>query len=392
MRLLHTADWHVGKAIRGRSRSEEFADAIDQVVGVARAEGVDALLIAGDVWEHRVPSPEASSLVFDALIRLHEAGIRVVAIPGNHDSPQRLESFGKLLHAVGTEVVPHVVPPERGGILTLRSRDGSEEIEVACVPFVPERRFGEATALFEASESWYQSYVEGMGNLLAAMAAGFTPGRTSVILGHLFTHGALVTPGGGERELTIGIAYAVPPSRFPGEVSYVALGHVHLPQAVKGSPVPARYAGSLLQLDFGEAGQKKSVTIVDVEPGKPAKAREVPLTAGRKLVNLRGTLDEVVAQGAAAGDAHLRVFVSTDGPVPGIADRIRDELPNALDVQLVYDRADRELGGDPVSSLEPRDQFIAYYRDQHGAEPPAEVLEAFDEVLDLELHPRTEAV
>jgi exonuclease SbcD len=389
MRLLHTGDWHVGKAIRGRSRSEEFAAALDEVVGIATSEGVDAVLIAGDVWEHRVPSPEASLLVFDALMRLHRSGIRVVAIPGNHDSPQLFRAYGELLRAVGTDVAPEVRRPEDGGIVTVPSRDGTEEVEIACIPFVSERRFGEAAALFESTESWYQSYVEGMGSLLTAMARGFTPGRPAVILGHLFTHGALVTPGGGERELTIGIAYAVPPSRFPGEVSYVALGHVHLPQAVKGSPVPARYAGSLLQLDFGETGQKKSVSIVDLEPGKPAKVRQVPLGAGRKLVDLRGTLDDVIVQGRAAGDAHLRVFLTTDGPVPGIADRVRDELSNALDVHLVYERAEDRPSGEPVSSLQPRDQFVAYYRSQHSAELPEDLLAAFDEVLELELEPES---
>jgi DNA repair protein SbcD/Mre11 len=360
-------------------------------VGIAVAEHVDAVLIAGDVWEHRVPAPEALGLVFDALLRLHADGIRSVLIPGNHDAPQLFRSYAGILRSIESEAVPQVLPPDRGGILKLPSRDGSSEVELACVPFVPERRFGDAAALFDASESWYQSYVEGMGNLLAAIADGFTPGAASVILGHFFTDGALVTPGGGERELTIGMAYAVPPSRLPGTVSYVALGHVHLPQPVKGSPVPARYAGSLLQLDFGEAGQRKSVSIVDVEPGVPAKVTEIPITSGRKLTDLRGTFDEVVTQGADAGDAHLRIFVRTEGPVPGLADRIREELPNALDIHLIYDRDEFQLPETPVSSLRPRDQFVAYFRDVHGADPPEEILAAFDEVYDaeqdLDLHP-----
>lgn len=381
MRFLHTSDWHVGRAIRGRSRTEEFAAALEEVVGIARAEGVDAVLLAGDVYEHRAPSPDADAVVFDAFLRLRDAGIRVVAIPGNHDSALRMEALGKLLRPIGVEVAPRIRPPAEGGIVQVPSRDGAEVAEVACVPFVPERRFGDAAALFDASETWYQSYAQGMGELLGAMCAGFTPGRIQVVLGHLFTDGALVTPGGGERELTIGIAYAVPPSRLPGTVSYVALGHVHLPQAVKGSPAPARYAGSLLQLDFGEAGQRKSVSIVDAAPGTPAKVREVALTSGRALADVRGSLDEVIARGGELGDAYLRVFVSTDGPVPGIADRVREELPNALDVHLVYERAEHETTGDPVSSLHPRDQFVAYYRQQHGAEPPEQILEAFDEVL-----------
>ena len=111
----------------------------------------------------------------------------------------------------------------------------------------------------------------------------------------------------------------------------------------------------------------------------------MPLSADRPLRDLRGTLDEVIAQGAGAGDAWLRVFVITDGPVPGIADRVRDELPNALDVHLVYDRAEAtEPGGEPLSSLHPRDQFVAYHLAHHGADPAPELLDAFDEVLALE--------
>jgi DNA repair protein SbcD/Mre11 len=381
VRFLHTADWHVGRAIRGRSRLDEFAAALDEVVGIAVDESVDALLLAGDIYEHRAPVPEADAIVFDAFLRLHEAGIRVVAIPGNHDSAVRLEALGKLLRPIGVHVAARIVPPDEGGIVTVPSRDGAEAADVACVPFVAERRFGDAAALFEANESWYLSYAEGMGELLAAMARGFHDDRVRIVLGHLFTDGAMVTPGGGERELHIGIAYAVSPARLPGDVSYLALGHVHLPQPVKGSAAPARFAGSLLQLDFGEAGQRKSVAIVDASPGKPAKVREVPLTAGRPLRDLRGTLDELTAGADDAGDAWLRVFVQTDGPVPGVADRVREALPNALDVHLVYERADVETVGEPISSLHPRDQFVAYYRDQHGAEPTAEIMGAFDEVL-----------
>ncbi|HYG71354.1 MAG TPA: exonuclease SbcCD subunit D [Actinomycetota bacterium] len=384
MRFLHTSDWHVGRTIRGRSRADEFAAALDQVVGIAADEGVDAVLLAGDVYEHRAPGPEADELVFDAFLRLHDAGIRVVTIPGNHDSPVRMGAFSRLLRPVGVEVAPRVAPPTGGGIVVVPSRDGTEEAEVACVPFVPERRFGDAAALFDASEAWYQSYAQGMGELLAAMASGFSPGRIPIVMGHLFTDGALVTPGGGERELTIGIAYAMPPSRLPGDAAYIALGHVHLPQAVKGSPAPARYAGSLLQLDFGEAGQKKSVAIVDASPGKPAKVTEVPITAGRALRDVRGTLDEIVALAPSLGDAWLRVFVTTDGPVPGLADRIRDELPNALDVVPVYEREEGGGGDVPIRSLHPRDQFVAYYRAHHQAEPVPALLDAFDEVHGFE--------
>jgi exonuclease SbcD len=269
-------------------------------------------------------------------------------------------------------------------VVEVPSRDGSEAAIVACVPFVPERRFASETSLFESTEAWFQSYAEGMGQLMAAMAAAFRSDRVNVVMAHLFTDGALVGRGGGERELTIGMAYAVPPGRLPGTAAYCALGHVHKPQAVRGSAAPARYAGSLLQLDFGESEQGKSVAVVDASPGKPAKVREVALTAGRPLLDLRGTMDQVIARSATTGDAHLRVFLEVDGPMPGVADRVREEIPGAVDVQLVYERRDLTAEGEPLSSLAPREQFASYYRDQHGAEPADELMQAFDEVLALE--------
>jgi exonuclease SbcD len=185
--------------------------------------------------------------------------------------------------------------------------------------------------------------------------------------------------------VTIGIEYAVSPSRLPATASYVALGHVHRPQPVRGAPSPTRYAGSLLQLDFGERDQRKSVAVVEAVPGRPARVTEVPLSSGRPLVDVEGTLEEAVARGRAHPEAHLRVTVRTDGPVPGLAERVREELPNAVDVRLHRQRVDGPGDGRdrPGPSPSPRDQFAAYYRREHGVEEvPAELLRAFDEVLE----------
>jgi DNA repair protein SbcD/Mre11 len=376
MRILHTADWHVGKRLRGRSRDDETAAALDQLVEMARDASADVVLIAGDVYEHRTVSPEADLIVFDALSRLRDTGATVVVIPGNHDSWQRLEALAKLLTPLGILAVPRVLRPAEGGLLEVASRDGSEAALVACLPFVPERRFGDAAALFDERASAYVDYDEGMGRVIAGMAASFRPDRVNILMGHLMIHGAKL--GGGEQELTIGMTYAVSPGRLPGTASYAALGHVHRPQAVAAAPCPTRFAGSLLQLDFGEVAQEKSAVLVEAHPGKPPKVRELPITAGRRLVDLQGTLDEVLAKAGSTGDAYLRVRVKTDGPVPGLAERVREVLPDAMVVELEYERAQEERPDAGMASLAPREQFVHYYRHAHGADPEPSLMGAFD--------------
>src|SRR3954452_8672454 len=121
MRFLHTADWHVGRTIRGRSRLPEFEEALDAIVSIARDESVDCVLVAGDIHDQRAVAAEADGLIFDTFIRLHEAGIPVVAIPGNHDSAARLAAFAPLLERVGTHAVAKMRPPEQGGTIAIGS-------------------------------------------------------------------------------------------------------------------------------------------------------------------------------------------------------------------------------------------------------------------------------
>jgi len=370
----------VGKRLRGRSRDEETVAAFDQLIDAAREASVDAILIAGDIYEHKTIDPGADEIVFEALIRLRDTGARIVAIPGNHDSWQRLEALTKLLTPLGIAVVPRVKRPTEGGVVEIASRDGVEAALVACLPFVAERRFGDAAALFDDRARLFGAYDEGMGTIIAGLGAAFRPDRINVLLAHLMIHGAKI--GGGEQELTIGMAYAVSPVRLPAEASYAALGHLHRPQAISSAPCATRFAGSLLQLDFGEVDQAKSVALIEAAPGKPAKVEAIPITAGRKLLDLRGTLDELLAAPPSDPDAYLRVFVQTEGPVPGLADRVREALPNAVEIQAVYERADAERPRTGVGTLQPRDQFAHYYQHAHGAEPQPDLVAAFDRVYE----------
>ncbi|MFN2489688.1 MAG: exonuclease SbcCD subunit D [Actinomycetota bacterium] len=380
MRFLHTADWHVGRTIRGRSRVDEFAAALSTVVEVAEAEGVDALLLAGDIYDQRSVSPDADKLIFETLLRLGERGVGVVAIPGNHDSSLRLGAFAPLLERIGTHVVPKVRRPDEGAIVTLASRDGTEAALFACVPFTSPRRFSDAAGLFDDMASGFVNYDENMGKLLAAYEARFRADTVNIVIGHMFISGA--QPGGSEREITIGSDYAISPQRLPATASYVALGHIHKAQKVPGAPGEAHYSGSLLQLDFGEVGQQKSLVVVEASAGKPARVHEVALDVGRRLVDVEATpevLDDIAEQ---VDDAFLRVHLTLDRPIPGIADLVREKLPNTLDVRLVLPEIEGEPAPASLQGLSPKEQFLSYYGDTHGSQPSGELTNAFDRIYE----------
>ncbi|MEA2477789.1 MAG: repair protein SbcD/Mre11 [Actinomycetota bacterium] len=380
MRFLHTGDWHVGRTIRGHSRSDEFEAVLSQVVEVAADQKVDAVLVAGDIHDQRAVTPDADGLIFDTYIRLHEAGIPVVAIPGNHDSAARLAAFAPLLERIGVTAVAKMRHPKDGGLVEVASLDGDSSAVIACIPFVSPRRFSDAAGLFEDLSGGYKNFDESMGILLQTFEKAFRRDAVNIVLGHMFVSGA--QPGGSEREVTIGADYAVSPARLPATASYVALGHIHKPQKVKATAADTRYCGSLLQLDFGEKGQDKSLVVVDVAPGKPPKTTTIPIEAGRRLLEVNATLDELPGLAEKVGDAFVRVNLSVDSPVPGIADRVRDALPNALDVRLILPDTDKAPEAPSLSGLDPRQQFVSYYESAHQGDPPDVLLTAFDRVYE----------
>jgi len=383
MRILHTADWHVGRTLHRLSRLDEAEAVLNEVVGIAKSEEVDLVLVCGDVYEHFAPSAQAEEIVYGALLALRDAGIPVILVAGNHDYTRRLIAVQELLRAVDVYVVAEPRRPDEGGLIEIESRAG-EVAQVAVLPWVSERSLFGAEEMMGLQPEPYQAYAEQIPRLLRALCEPFDPSKINVLAGHLFVSGSGL--GGGERELTIGQTFAVTAAALPTSPQYIALGHVHRPQGVPGAPIPARYSGSTLQMDFGEVEQAKSVTLVDLQPGRPAHAREVPLTAGKKLVDVRVALSDLKNVRGADDGAFARVFLECEGPSPGLVDDVREVLPNAVEVRLEYERQDQERRSDDFRHLTPAKQFARYYRQRHGADPAEQVTklfaELFEEVVD----------
>ena len=381
MRILHTADWHVGRTIRGRSRVAEFEAVLAEVVDVARRERVEALLVCGDIWDHHAPTAESDRLVFEALRECIGHGIQVVLLAGNHDNPRKLRALGLLSELLGVQTQSDVLRPNAGGVLTI---EGREHIaRVATVPFITEGRYVDAAGVMGLQERWFGAYADGVAGVLRAMCEGFDADAVNLLATHVFIdHARIASVDGSERRLQIGQTYAVAAASLPTAPQYIALGHVHEPQEILGAPVPTAYSGSLLQLDFGERGQQKVVRLIDAVPGRPVQQEVVELTSGRPLVELRGGLDEVLAQaGEAATGAHLRVRLEVERPEPGIAERVREALPGVVDVQLEYELDEEHEPVEDLGRLSAEELFVRYYQAQHSAAPAPELLGLFGQLL-----------
>ena len=381
MRFLHTADWHVGKPLRGRSRMDEYAKALEQVAGIAVERKVDAVLVAGDVFDSPAPPPEAEKLVYDFFARLLPERIACVVIAGNHDHPKKLGALASLLEGLRIHVRPEVRPPAEGGVVRVPSRDGSEEAAIAVLPFVPERRIVDACTVMDAEYKWYEAYSGRIEQLLAALARSLPPKAVSVILAHLLVDGARV--GTGERELHLGQVYGVNPQQLPSSVQYIGLGHLHRPQEIL-APAKTLYAGSLIELDFGEREQDKRVVVFEAKAGRPASVESVPLTAGRRLRDVALAFAEIEALSTEASDDFLRVKVRAEAPLPGLAERVKELLPNALDVTVDHPRpADGAASpADGRVRLEPGRLFATYYEHRNGAPPPPGLQGLFESLFE----------
>ncbi|HXP21861.1 MAG TPA: exonuclease SbcCD subunit D [Streptosporangiaceae bacterium] len=381
MKILHTSDWHVGKVLKGRDRYDEHEAVLRSLVRTARESDVDLVLIAGDLFETAAPTPRSQGLVTRTLLALREDGRQVVAIAGNHDNPNLLDSvyrpvFAELgLHLLGTPKAP-----QAGGTLRLPVR-GGQTATVAAMPFVSRRYAVRAAELMLHETAEHNlDYSRHVSKIVQLLTEGFAPDTVNIVVGHGTLLGA--RRGGGERDVQTILDYVLPASMFPATAHYVALGHLHRQQEVPG-PCPIFYSGSPLAVDFGEEANDSAALIVTAEPGIRADARPVPVTGGRPLRTLRGTLDQVIAEGEHAGDAYLRVLLAEPGRA-GLGDLVREKLPNALEVTL--DDAHRprpgDRGGDRPSRIgrHPLELFGDYLGEQDIDDPRIQAM--FAELLD----------
>jgi exonuclease SbcD len=267
MRILHTADWHLGRTLYQKTRHEEFQRFLDWLLVTIRQKSIDVLLVAGDVFDTTTPNNAAQQLYYGFLSQLSSTGCRHVVITGgNHDSPTFLEAPKELLKALDIHIIGSAKDPVQDEVILLRDPQGVPELVVCAVPYLRDRdlRTSEAGESLEMKESKMR---EGIANHYATVASIATRLRDDaraaipiVAMGHLYTAGGKTMEGDGVRELYVGNLAHVESSIFSPIFDYVALGHLHVPQPVNGCET-IRFSGSPIPMGFGEAKQQKYVNI-----------------------------------------------------------------------------------------------------------------------------------
>ncbi|MEJ0058030.1 MAG: exonuclease SbcCD subunit D [Bacteroidota bacterium] len=384
MKFLHTADWHVGKTLRGRSRAEEHVAVLNEIVTVAKEHEVDAVLVVGDLFESSAPTAESERIVYNALLTLAQVTPQVVIISGNHDNQMRLDAIKPLLKLTNIHVVPLPSRPDEGGIYTFKTRTG-ERINVSLLPFLSQRSIIRAAELLSGDGMTNaQTYSERAIQIIDSLCKNCAEDSVNIFLAHAMVQGGVL--GGGERLAHTVFEYSIPTNAFPSMLHYVALGHLHRVQKLQGA-CPIWYSGSPLALDFSEINDVKSVNIVEAKVGKPVKVESIAIQSGKKLRIVRGTFDYLNKNKEDFGDDFLKVEL-TESPVPGIADQVRELLPNAIDVRIIHPMAKKREKFESRTKKSPQDLFAQYLKERD--EDNQDLKTMFSDLLE-EIHASSQA-
>jgi exonuclease SbcD len=444
MRLLHTADWHLGHVLRDHARTAEHAHFLRWLVDTVVERRVDALLIAGDVFDAANPTPVALRAWFRFLgdLKQRAPAVQVVVIAGNHDSAARLEAPRELLAAFDVRVVGAIERGADGRLCTepllvpLRGADGARALCVA-VPFL---RASDVLALvppvvvdtkpptsvangdyvlprpgepLDPAQEQGDPLLVGMrtlhDELFAAARAARRPGEAMVAIAHGYLVGGALSEL-SERKVLGGNQHALPLDLFPDDCAYVALGHLHRPQTLGGRE-HVRYAGSPIPLSMPERLHAHHVVFCDLDGERVAKvwSLRVPRLVPMLRLPERGELgvDEALAAVAALPKRDpstpdelrplVEVAVRLAQPSPQLGERIAraiaDRQARLVRVEVVTDAeaADRALGGDTarpadLASWTPEQVFVKRYQQSHREPPAPELLRAFREMLEQVQH------
>lgn len=294
MKVLHTADWHIGKVLHKHELREEMILFFDWLISIIEEEAIDVLLISGDIFDLANPAVKDRELYYKFLSRLLKYEIKVIITGGNHDAVGLLNAPEPVLKHLNISIIGGATKNIADELIPVANKKDKVELVVAAVPFLRDRDLRN-----RESDKQHKNRIEairaGIKNHyaeLAALAQSKYPNIPSIAMGHLYASGSVTSES--EREIHIGNAAAVDSAIFADNYDYIALGHIHRPQIIGKSPY-VRYSGSPIALSFSEREDKKCIIIVEIENNKIQEPRVLTVPKQRELLKIKGTEQEVVS-------------------------------------------------------------------------------------------------
>ena len=397
MKILHTADWHIGQRLHERQRTDEHKRFLEWLLEKIQAHQVELLLVSGDIFDTALPSSDSTNLYYEFLDDLYkETDTYAVITAGNHDSASHLEAPREFLrrsriYVIGTADDPdgRIFDPDKC-IVKIPDGPASPRVAVAAVPYLSESKLQHIS--FETEIEKSERYRERLKTFYADCVAAMPAELPKILMGHLFVQGGKIS--NSERNIQIGGATAIHASDFPKDVSYVALGHLHRPQIIKGADYPIRYSGSPIPMRFNEAGYQKKVYLLELADNGTLvcdKEIEVPISkVYKELCTVEGNETSVLSD-ARKGNwdgKYIQVKLKLDAPGIDINDKIRQEFRErggeVLSVELELPKA--EQGPTiPIEDMKrPEEIFEQFHRTKFEGESPDEILmQTFNELVQI---------
>ncbi len=387
MKILHTADWHIGQRLYEQSRFDEHEKFLDWLLETIQARSVDLLLVSGDIFDVSLPSAEATNLYYQFLFRLSkETNAYAVITAGNHDSARHLDAPKEFLAMGRIYVVGHANEPAD---CVFSFPPDNPRVSVAAVPYLTESDFP-----YISNETWvrrserYRNRLKAFYAKCVACMPAYLP---KILMGHLFVQGGKESDS--ERNIQIGGATAIRASDFPKGIDYVALGHLHRPQTISGANYPIRYSGSPIPLRFNEAGYRKEICLLELsDDGTIARVKdiEIPARVLKELCTVEVNENEIFSK-ASTGEwvgKYIRVKLKLSKLRVGVSNIIRQQfLERGGDVLSVEIELPQAKQGSTISvekMKSPEAIFEQYHRTMFGGDPPDEAMaQTFRELVKM---------
>jgi len=399
MRILHTADWHLGKRLEQSERTDEHQAFLNWLIQTLRTENIDVLIVAGDIFDTGSPSNTAFEQYYSFLRQVKDTPCReVIIIGGNHDAVSTLNAPQALLKYFNVHIIGGVPEEFADQLIEIRDPAGETELVVCAVPFLRDRdiRLSVAGETGEERESRIKAGICAHYHKFKTFISKYKLNQVPVIAtGHLFAAGSSTSDS--EKEIHVGNLGQIGGDQFPEEFNYIALGHIHRPQRIHNMD-HIRYSGSPIPLSFSETDDCKQVIILEFEKGEMTALKEVEVPCTRKLIRIKGDFEKVKTKLVLLDDpqtlypAWVEVQVETESFIFDLEEQLNTLIAHKTFIERIFPRQLRvrpaqnldEQTGEAMAltDLDPKTVFLKRCAAEYPDQDLSALLTAFDEVLE----------